>query len=105
MPQTSVTNLECSVCSKKFDAGRVANLCDCGNPLLVRYDLARLKSEWKRESLATAPNSMWRYAPALPVRNEASIVSLGEGMTPLLKARRAGARIGANDLLIKDEGL
>ena len=29
----------------------------------------------------------------------------GEGMTPLLPARRTGARIGATDLLIKDEGL
>jgi threonine synthase len=93
------------VCSKKYEAGRVANLCECGNPLLVRYDLGRLKSEWKRESLASAANSMWRYAPALPVRDQKSIVSLGEGMTPLLKAHRTGARIGANDLLIKDEGL
>jgi threonine synthase len=48
---------------------------------------------------------MWRYAPALPVQNQNSIISLGEGMTPLLSARRTGARIGANDLLIKDEGL
>ena len=48
---------------------------------------------------------MWRYAPALPVRDEKSIVSLGEGMTPLLPARRTGARIGSSDLLVKDEGL
>ncbi len=48
---------------------------------------------------------MWRYAPVLPVRLETSIVSLGEGMTPLIKPPRTGARIGASDLLIKDEGL
>jgi threonine synthase len=48
---------------------------------------------------------MWRYAPALPVQHEASIISLGEGMTPLLPARRTGKRIGAADLLIKDDGL
>ncbi len=47
---------------------------------------------------------MWRYAPALPVQHETSIITLGEGMTPLLPARRTGARIGAADLLIKDEG-
>jgi threonine synthase len=52
-----------------------------------------------------APTSMWRYAPALPVRHESSIISLGEGMTPIVQARRTGARIGAADLLIKDEGL
>ena len=48
---------------------------------------------------------MWRYAPVLPPVNGNSIVSLGEGMTPLLAAPRLGARLGADDLLIKDEGL
>lgn len=105
MPQSTITHLECSLCGRNFEAGRIWNLCECGGPLLVRYDLARLRSEWSRESLGTAVNSIWRYAPALPVKNQASIVSLGEGMTPLLPARRTGARIGANDLLIKDEGL
>src|SRR6185437_3871386 len=105
MPQTSMTHLECSLCSKKHEAGRAWNLCECGGPLLVRYDLARLRDTWRRESLLSAPNSMWRYAPALPVQKPESIVSLGEGMTPLLSLRRTGARIGAEHLLIKDEGL
>jgi len=105
MPQTCKTHLECSLCSKIFDAGRAWNLCDCGGPLLVRYDLARLRAEWPRESLTGAVNSMWRYAPALPVSHPNSIVSLGEGMTPLLTTRRTGNRIGAHNLVIKDEGL
>jgi threonine synthase len=105
MPQYSVTHLECSVCSKTYEAGKPWNLCECGGPLLVRYDLAHLRANWSRDSLATAPTSMWRYAPVLPVRHEASIISLGEGLTPILQARRTGARIGATDLLIKDEGL
>jgi threonine synthase len=105
MPQYSVTRLECSVCSKTYEAGKPANLCECGGPLLVRYDLEHLREHWSRDCLSTAPNSMWRYAPALPVKHEASIISLGEGMTPLLPARRTGVRIGAAELLIKDEGL
>ena len=93
------------MCTRKYAAGQVWNLCECGGPLLVRYDLERLRGEWSRDSLVTAPNSMWRYAPALPVQHEASIISLGEGMTPIIPAQRTGARIGAADLLIKDEGL
>jgi threonine synthase len=100
-----VTHIECSVCSRKYPAGEVWNLCECGGPLLVRYDLERLRGTWTRNSLASAPNSMWRYTPVLPVRNASSIISLGEGMTPLLPARRTGKRIGATRLLIKDEGL
>jgi len=100
-----VTNLECSLCGKTYEAGKPWNLCECGGPLLVRYNLGALRAEWSREGLASAPNSMWRYAPALPVRHKTSIISLGEGMTPLLPAHRTGARIGAADLLVKDEGL
>lgn len=45
---------------------------------------------------------MWRYEEVLP---DASPVSLGEGMTPLLHARRLGERLGLGRLYIKDEGL
>ncbi|MDQ6677632.1 MAG: threonine synthase, partial [Acidobacteriota bacterium] len=100
-----LTFLECSVCSRKYEAGKPHNLCECGGPLLVRYDLEQLRAEWGRESLLQSPNSMWRYAPVLPVTRHEFIISLGEGMTPLLPARRTGARVGAKHLLIKDEGL
>jgi len=48
---------------------------------------------------------MWRYAPVLPVSKPAAIVSLGEGMTPLIHTNRLGARLGAQDLWVKDEGV
>jgi threonine synthase len=105
MPQSSLTHLECSLCTRKFDPGKPWNLCECGGPLLVRYDLPLLRDTWSLDSFVSAPQSMWRYAPILPVQHESSIVSLDEGMTPLLPARRTGARIGSTDLLIKDEGM
>src|SRR4029079_14003532 len=37
--------------------------------------------------------------------SEASVVTLGEGWTPLIRAKRLGARIGAENLWVKDEGL
>ena len=45
---------------------------------------------------------MWRYEEVLP---GATPVTLGEGMTPLLHARRLGERMGLSKLYIKDEGL
>jgi len=96
--------LECSLCSSRLDAGAPANLCSCGGPLLVRYDLDTIRHRWRRREVAAGPSSMWRYAPVLPPA-EASIVSLGEGWTPLLRTRRLGARLGAEALWVKDEGL
>ena len=100
-----VTHLECSACKRNYPAGQVINLCECGNPLLVRYDLEKVRQDWTRQQAADGPENLWRYAPVLPVRDPAHIVTLGEGMTPLLRSKRLGDRLGANDLWLKDEGL
>jgi len=71
----------------------------------VRYDFARIKETWTRDSLKSARPDLWRYLPVLPPRRAGSIVSLGEGMTPLIRAHRLGAAIGARELWVKDEGL
>jgi threonine synthase len=99
-----LTHLECSLCRTNFPAGKVHNLCACGGPLLVRYDLERARAGWRREDVARGPNSMWRYGAMLPAKAE-SVVTLGEGMTPLKRTPRIGERVGARDLWIKDEGL
>jgi len=102
---TTVTHLECSRCGRAYEAGQVLNLCSCGGPLLVRYDLERARKSWNRAWIPNGPSSMWRYQPVLPVRRPESIVSLGEGFTPLIRARRLGRRLGAENLWIKDEGV
>src|SRR5271154_6504193 len=101
---STVTHLECSVCEKKHAAGQIHNLCECGGPLLVRYDLAKTRAAWNRGDIVKGPASMWRYAPVLPVRDRESIVSMGEGLTPLINTRRLGAHLGAMHLWVKDEG-
>src|SRR3954464_10276096 len=98
------THLECSLCGKRHEAGAIANLCDCGGPLLVRYDLSTIRHRWLRRDVPNGRASMWRYAPVLPPA-DASVVSLGEGWTPLIRTKRLGARIGAEALWVKDEGL
>jgi threonine synthase len=102
---TTLTHLECSLCRKRYEAGGVYNLCECGGPLLVRYDLDAARQGWSREWLASGPSSMWRYAPVLPVSKPAAMVTLGEGWTPLIRAKNYGDAVGAQDLWVKDEGL
>ena len=71
----------------------------------MRYDLPAIKATWTRESLRSARPDLWRYLPVLPPQRSESIVSLGEGMTPLIRAHRLGAAMGAQQLWVKDEGL
>ena len=102
---TTITHLECAACGKRHEAGLLHNLCECGGPLLVRYDLDKLREGWSREWISSGPTSMWRYAPVLPVSKPAAMISLGEGMTPLIQTKRLGARLGSEDLWVKDEGV
>jgi threonine synthase len=102
---SKVTHLECSVCGKRREAGLIHNLCECGGPLLVLYDLEKVKATWSRDAVAKGPCSMWRYEAVLPVANKSSIVTLGEGMTPIVKTSKLGSRLGATDLWVKDEGI
>jgi len=101
----NVTHLECSLCAQHFAASQIHNLCSCGGALLVRYDLDAVRKTWSRDSLAQAKPDLWRYWPVLPVNRRESVVSLGEGMTPLIETKRLGSVVGAKDLWVKDEGL
>jgi len=101
----NVTHLYCSACAKEYEARNLINLCECGKPLMVAYDLERASATLTRESLAGRVASLWRYREVLPVDDEQNILTLGEGMTPLLKAGRLGADLGMSNLYIKDESL
>ncbi len=46
---------------------------------------------------------MWRYAELLPLFEGESPVTLGEGFTPLVHARRLGHELGLDALYVKDE--
>jgi threonine synthase len=100
---SALSHLECSRDGSTYDADTVQGVSKVGAPLLARYDLERVTVT--REDIATRPPDLWRYHELLPVRDPAHVVTLGEGMTPLLRLPRHGARIGLPRLLMKDEGL
>ena len=100
-----LTHLECVLCGERYEADRLQRMCPkCARPLLARYDLAAIRSQGPGALITAAP-TMWRYRALLPVRDEQAVVSLGEGFTPLLHARRLGAELGLPHLYIKDESL
>jgi threonine synthase len=102
---SSITHLQCSreACAQIVPHTSLQNLCPaCKSPLLARYDLAAARRTFNLEALRTRAHTMWRYEEVLP---GASPISLGEGMTPLIHARRLGERIGLSRFYIKDEGL
>ena len=102
---STMTHLQCSrgACARPLPHASLQNLCPhCKAPLLARYDLSAAARTLALDSVRGRLNTMWRYEEVLP---PAPPVTLGEGMTPLIRARRLGERIGLNEFYIKDEGL
>lgn len=100
-----LSHLECSLCGRTYEPDRVWQTCtECGRPLLARYDLEAAR-RMGRERLINSEPSLWRYRALLPVRDETRAVTLGEGFTPLLPARRLGAELGMPHLFVKEESL
>jgi threonine synthase len=98
-----IAGLDCSLCNKHYAPGQLLNLCECGGPLLVHYDLEAIGVSSARELVNGAISSMWRYEKVLPSSASAA-VTLEEGWTPLTKLHRLGRELGAHDLWLKDEG-
>ena len=101
---TFVTHLECAYTGERYEADTVHNLSKAGKPLLVRYDLEGVRGALTKDALAERPQDLWRYRELLPVRRVRDIVSLGEAVTPLVPLPKLAAKLGAAELLVKDEG-
>lgn len=102
-----VTHLECSITGKKYPANEIQGLSEVGRPLLVRYDLEKIRKEISREEISNSKiDGLWRYSPLLPVKSPEDRISLGEVITPLIKLENSVSysKIDKGCVLVKDEG-
>lgn len=101
--RTFFSALECCTCGQSFNATTIQTFCPtCNVPLLAGYDLESAK-KIPRDTFKNRVSTLWRYRELLPVFDDAAIVTLGEGMTPLLRASSLGESLGLENLCIKDE--
>ena len=105
--QSYVLHLECSKTGTVYPADQIHNLSDDGMPLLVRYDLKKIKRGFSKDSwcMESEPG-FWRYQALLPVSKAASKISLGEVVTPLIPLKRSSNILGGKpgNIIVKDEG-
>jgi threonine synthase len=96
--------LECPACGGSCDLSEPRTVCPgCGQPLLARYDLAQIRREVPRDSLARYGTDLWRYRAVLPFAADYPVVRLGEGGTPLLPLPRLARELGLGELWLKEE--
>ena len=95
----------CRTCHTKTPYTQPITACpNCGENWLdaIYEDDSQALQDW-RTRLCTHGANLWRYRERLPLRDDANIVSLGEGWTPLLRAHNLGLMLGHANIFIKDE--
>jgi threonine synthase len=96
------THLEGALDGTRYDADRLQTT-HRDRPLWVRYDLDAIGAAVDPIDFADRPPTMWRYREFLPAPTGDAIVSLGEGLSPIVPCPNLGDRFGLDDLWIKDE--
>jgi threonine synthase len=97
-----VSHLEAAIDGTALPFGSPVNTHG-GRPILVRYDLDRIRTAIGPQDFATRASTLWRYRELLPLPRDTEPVSLGEGWTPLLHCPRLGRQLGLSQLYVKDE--
>ncbi|MBL8835166.1 MAG: threonine synthase [Alphaproteobacteria bacterium] len=98
-----IEGLVCRECGAlQSDMERQFRCTGCNGFLEARYDMAAIRRHLDRSTLAARRGGVWRFREVLPVRDDANIVSLKEGGTPLLRSRRIGRALGMANLYFKD---
>lgn len=97
-----VTHLESAWDGTIYEKNRIWTVHQ-GRPIWVRYDLDAVRKAVTPGDFASRPPSLWRYRDLLPLPAGAEPVTLGEGMSPLLRCERLGRQLGLANLWIKDE--
>ena len=101
---TIAYELRCRGCGKSYGIQPLSTCDECFSPLEVLFDLEYARTRFTRESISNGPLNMWRYRALLPVADSYA-PQTPAGMTPLVKAPRLGAHIGARNLYLKNDAV
>ncbi len=94
--------MKCISCGKTYPLFDKRILCECEN--LLQVEIGKLEPPISWEELRRKPFRLWRYRRLIPVPEEAKIVSLNEGGTPLIRFKRISELLGLRELYGKFEG-
>jgi threonine synthase len=97
------TSLKCTACARSYPLGEHYACDSCNGVLEVTYDYQAIGSKPIAETLPEPGFNIWRYRNLLPVRDEAAMVSLLEGGTPLVKSTNLATDYEIENLYLKDE--
>ncbi|MDR3750535.1 MAG: threonine synthase, partial [Terracidiphilus sp.] len=101
---TTAYELRCRECGKTYGLQPLSICEECFCPLEIVFDLEYARTRFTREAIKQGPLDIGRYRALLPLP-EGCELQTSVGLTPLVKAPRLGAHIGATNLYIKNDAV
>ena len=98
-----VSTLRCPKCGMEPESRLVFRCPSCASILEVNIEIAHLTRSDLQAMSQSRDHSIWRWFDFFPIESRGSIVSLGEGSTPLIHATRLGAELNIPRLYLKND--
>jgi threonine synthase len=98
-----MNTLRCPKCAGAPVSKTVFQCPSCGSILEVNVEIGHLKRSDFDAMRRNRDHTIWRWFDFFPVEKVSSIVSLGEGCTPLIHATRLGESVRVPQLYLKND--
>jgi len=101
---TTLVELRCHACGSPHPLTASYACPACFGPLEPHYDYAKAGAALTRDAIAARPLNLWRYRELLPITG-APQTGFVSGWTPLIRADRLAARLGLDEVYVKDDSV
>ena len=98
-----VKSLRCPKCGSEAVSRTAFQCAECRSVLEIQVKIDHLTRSDFKAMRQSRDRSIWRWFDFFPVEKRSSIVSLGEGDTPLIHASRLGEKMGIPNLYLKND--
>ncbi len=83
-----MARLFCGNCQRNYSLDEPLWKCECGSVLDIEF-----KASFPLSELAGRPSTLWRYRESIPLARDGNIISMGEGLTPMVEDQLDGISV------------
>src|SRR6266480_1214925 len=98
-----ISELCCPKCEYQSPSKTVFQCPNCKSILEVNVEINHLTRSDFDTMRRSRDRTIWRWFDFFPIENRSSIVSLGEGCTPLIHSKRLGEHLGLSRFYLKND--
>ncbi len=98
-----ISELCCPKCEYQSPSKTVFQCPNCKSILEVNVEISHLTRSDFDTMRQSRDRTIWRWFDFFPIEKRSSIISLGEGCTPLIHSKRLGGHLGLSRFYLKND--